>query len=682
MQIIRKGVNFLYTFLSGVSVWVYVAVAALILLIIALIIWMLKRWLTLYQKDASANPWATKKEVKKNLKITTTAGAYLNMAKYSLLISIASAFMVITAAKRLFGITPSLYAYAFLVPVFFGCVFTILRSLSQYIKQLHLPDYPKGKEKIYSWLQRKLTPSKDFYYIGKAFGMKVGLPRSKRCEHILICGPTGAMKSSAFIIPQLLLDADGHGSAFCPDAKSPEIFDTVAGRWLAKGKKVFLFDPWDERCRGFNPLHNADDEDISSMVDVFLQEREDVLKEQGFFKDRTREYLFSILKLVRLLDEKYCNLVTVYKITESVSLLEQFIHSVHDDNIVRKFHDFLKMTNTDKINTLSNIRGKLNIFLDPKVCAAFSRSDFTLDAMFKEKDPCLLVVGSPVSKSETGQKIASLITNLLIKRALQEKQLGDRAKSKGSKRFEHGGLHIYGDEIRSLRITGLANVISISRYARTQILVTSTDMAFFRYYQQDVGSIMTNLRTNIFLPGINEEDAKMVSNRIGKVEMPEYKYIRNPITGASQKQMVGFEQKPAMPVSDIIYMPRDRALVFTPGLKPFVVKIESIHKTRWLKKLVYPSVLKKKLFKAYKRWGINTAPLETPDIPMIDLQFCDMKSVKKTKKQAAHKNSDFTAGTIESAAVTSDFDTTEDAPLVISDIREGSGDDDVAAFMP
>jgi type IV secretory pathway TraG/TraD family ATPase VirD4 len=669
---------------SGIGVWWYIVIALLLLIVVAVAVWALYRGMTLFQKDKSSEPWATKKEVKKYFRVTTAAGAHFNIAKYSFMISAALVSIFYLLAVRYLGKNPGLYGCIFLLLVFFACSYALIRQLVQYAGEMRLPDHPKGKDKIYSWLLCKFSPPKDFYYIGKAYGIKVGLPRLKRYEHILVVGPTGSKKSSAFIIPQLLMDADGNGSAFCPDAKSPEIFDIVAGRWIAKGKKAVIFDPWDDRCRGFNPLFNADDEDINSIVDVFLQEREDVLKEQNFFRDRTREYLFAMLKLVRTLNEEYRNLVTVYKMTENVSILEQFIGAVHDDSITRKFHDFLKMTQSDKINTLSNIRGKLNIFLDPKVCAAFSRSDFTLDIMFREKEPCLLVVGAPVNKSETGQKIASLITNLLIKRAFQEKQLGDQAKAKGSKHFEHGGLYIYGDEIRSLRITNLADVISIGRYARAQMLVTSTDMGFFQYYRQDFGSINANLKTKVFLSKINDEDAKMVSDKIGKIEVPEYRYLRSPITGITSKQMVGFEMKPAMTALDIIHMPKNTAIVFTPDTKPLKVKIQSIHETRWLKKLVHPAVSKRKLFRDYKKRGVNISPLVAPQLPMLGLQFCDLKKVKQNKKESiphvlADEHLTAERGKWDDFIV----NISDDEPIVISDGQpEKDRADDAAMFMP
>lgn len=668
---LRDIFNFAY---NNISAWVYIVLFALIILAIVIAVWLIRRTFTLFKKDKCFDAWATKKEIKKHLKITTAAGAFLNKIKYSFVLS-AAGILIITLLAKSIGTNPSLFGLVFLLSIFFACSYFVMHQFVQQAGEMRLPDHPKGKDRIYKWLIDKLTPSKDFYYIGKVgLFTKVGIPRLKRYEHTLIVGPTGSKKSSAFIVPQLLMDADGKGSAFCPDAKSPEIFDIAAGRWIAKGKKAILFDPWDDRCRGFNPLFDADEEDINSIADVFLQEREDVLKEQNFFKDRTREYLIAMLKLVQTLNEEYRNLVTVYKMTENVSILEQFISTVHDDSITRKFHDFLKMTQSDKINTLSNIRGKLNIFLDPKVCAAFSRSDFDMSVMFREGDPCLLVVGAPVSKSETGQKIASLITNLLIKRAFQEKQLGDHAKTKGSKYFEHGGLYIYGDEIRSLRITNLADVISIGRYARAQILVTSTDLGFFHYYKQDFGSIKANLKTKVYLSGLNLEDAKEVSDNIGKMETAEHKYLRSPVTGATSKKLESFELKPAMTPQEIMNMDKNKAIIFTPDTKPFIANIQSIYKTRWMKKLIYPAVSKKELFKKYKKWGINIAPLAAPQLPMLDLQFCNLKKVKQNKKKSESYESK------EDGFI---VNITDDEPFVISDDhQERDRRDGVDAFMP
>ncbi|HAM49645.1 MAG TPA: hypothetical protein DCP92_02715, partial [Nitrospiraceae bacterium] len=282
------------------------------------------------------------------LEKVVNSGKILNRAKAGASLIIASPSYFLN-----FAFFPNLWVSFVTFVITYGAAMMLLSSFLLYIESIEIDEFPETlRDKIYLFIYRRLSFSRGYYFLGEVDGKKIGLPRMTRFLHTLIGGPTGEGKSSALIIPPLLFDADSPGSAVVPDAKSPELYNWVAGRWLKAGKKVYLFDPWHPETIALNPLLGADEQKLLTICDVMLREKEEAIgKEDLFFKSRTRYLLYAILKLVETFKPEYCNLATVFKISESVTTLEKFINTA-DDYIQAIFDDFHKLNSETRVNAL------------------------------------------------------------------------------------------------------------------------------------------------------------------------------------------------------------------------------------------------------------------------------------------------------------------------------------------
>jgi len=521
-----------------------------------------------------------------------------------------------------------------LLVLYTGTNYLLMNQLLEYIEKQELSEFPTDTvDKLMLRFYKTFSSSRGYYFLGEVDNKKIGLPRMLRFMHTLIGGPTGEGKSSSLIIPPLLFDADSNGSAVVPDAKSPELFNWTAGRWMKAGKKVFLFDPWHPDCIGINPLPYADDQDLLTIVEVLMREREEILKEDAFFKSRTRYLLFAILKLVQSWGEEYCNFASVYRAVESVDTLKAFVNT-SDDPTKKLFEDFHNLYAETKVNALTSIREKLDIFMDENVRKAFSWSEFKFEMLFREGDPCLLIIGAPIDKKEPGTKIASLIVNLIINMAFKERRLQKQAKQRGEKSFIPNDLYLYLDELRNLKITALADLVSIARETKTHVIGSVTDLGFFRYYKEDFDSLMGNFRTRVFLGGLDYNSSRYISESLGKENVATYKYFRGLM--ASQEQRYLLEQ------DRIQNFPEDRLIVFSPKTRPFVAKRVSVYNDRWLRKMQVPPP--RKMRKIYEEWAVTTEPLRDPELPRINSKFYDMKKIRGSKPA---KKSSSTTVTIE-----------------------------------
>ncbi len=521
----------------------------------------------------------------------------------------------------------SMYKSALSVSLFIlasSAAYILCDYLIGVIESREFTEFPTAfKDRIMLRFHCHFACSRGYYFIGEVNGHRFGLPRLLRFLHTLIGGPTGEGKSSSLIILPLLFDADSPGSALAPDAKSPELFYWVAGRWIKKGKKVVLFDPWHPDCAGVNPIPGADDQELQAIVETVLKEKEEVLKEESFFKSRTKYLLYAVLKLVQSWDDEFCNLPAVYRAVESVETLDNLIAGA-DTDVKRLFDDFGLLGGEAKVNALTSIRDKLDIFMDKDVRKAFSKADFKLEMLFNEKDPCLLIIGAPIDKKQQGSRIASLIANLVTNMAFKERRLLKQAIQRGQKSFIPNDLYLYADELRNLKIAQLPDLVSIAREIKMHVICSVTDLDFLRYYGRDFGALMGNLRSKIFLGGLDHDSCEYISKSLGKKEVITYGLVRDDAISRTEQRLV-------MEPAEVHNLDKKKLLVFTSETKPFIADRVSVYDCDWAKKMHVPPPKEMKPY--YEKWGFYSGPLTDTVLPRRGEHF-DMKKLKGNKPEA------------------------------------------------
>ena len=533
------------------------------------------------------------------VKILTSQQA---VAAIKLVVSVAAAYVL---ALLILSLSWK-YACSVLVLLYMEAGYSLTSTTLRWIEAHELDEYPsKLKEKLMFNFLSKFAEARGFFFIGEYAGKRIGLRRRDRFTHYLIAGPTGTRKTSSSIDSALLIDAGSVGSAIFPDRKSPSRWNTVAGRWLAKGKKAFLFDPWNSNCIGINLLHRAEDEDLLDIVEVFLHEKEEVLeKKDSFFKSRTKYLFYSLLKLVQSFKDEYANLPTVFKCVESVETLEHFATAAVGD-LRPLFSDYLKMNGQEKFNALTAIRERLEIFMDANVRKAFSKPEFNFNLLFQENDPCLLVIGAPMNHKDTGSKMASILINLIVSKAFEERTQYLDEVEKGEKSAAPNDLYLYLDELRSLAVTDLATLVSIARESRIQVIACVTDIGFFKYYRESFSSLMGGLRNQVYMRGLDLDSCKYIAESLGKQKVPDLKWLRGLTVGGKDEYLKD--------VSDIHNLPDEEMIVSPLHTRPFIAKKVSMYTTSWLKKMKISAP--PDMRKLYQEWKFATGPLVDPVLP-------------------------------------------------------------------
>ncbi|MFI5304819.1 MAG: type IV secretory system conjugative DNA transfer family protein [Nitrospiria bacterium] len=155
---------------------------------------------------------------------------------------------------------PKLYSYANILGLFLlaGGSYP---SFTYLINRNYL-DYKASIEAMKVFPMGKME-GKNVGLVGGQYRDALGISyrKEQRQTHVLIVGPTGSGKTSAFLIPGLIEDAKSGDSCFVIDVKPDEdLVDIVGPFWNKEGKKVILFDVWKrEKLLGIFPDKSFND---------------------------------------------------------------------------------------------------------------------------------------------------------------------------------------------------------------------------------------------------------------------------------------------------------------------------------------------------------------------------------------------------------------------------------------
>lgn len=401
-------------------------------------------------------------------------------------------------------------------------------------------------------------------YLG--FNVTLWLPEKDRFEHIKIQGRAGVGKTTGFMFPGLISDAAGECSAVALDVKSPELFDTVAGAWCAKGKKVILWDPYHPDCIGFEPLATATPDTLTRIEESVYGKRDTGADPQTvFFDDQERRLFRLCCQLVQTYkDPRQCNLPMVHQLAlRGVPSMESAVTYCRNPQLQEEFNHLF--SNRQRVqDLLGGMLNKLDMFSDPKIAAAFSRPDLDLDILFRE--PTLLIIASPQSNPKSRLGAAILLRSVMLKifeRPTREKGLP---------------IFFYLDEFYNLHLPEMPDFVNTARSTRTGVITfMQTHEQLYQYKRHEIGSLSINQKLQIYLQGCDIAHCKELSERLGKRLIKDKRVSR--AFGRRSNTTVSYLEAPLMTPDSIQMLPNDVALCFTGDLRPFLAKRLFSYKT-------------------------------------------------------------------------------------------------------
>lgn len=238
-------------------------------------------------------------------------------------------------------------------------------------------------------------------------GMIIGEYSSRllRCDiksHAIVFAPSRSGKGVSQVIPNAL---SWPGSLLVTDVKL-EVFKATSGFRKESGQEVYLFAPShpDSRSHCYNPLDYVSSDDNQAIADIQLI-LEFLLPEDASGPDlwlrEARSLAVGLLLWLRQSDREF-TIGALTDLVKGTDSLADFLSGILEDNelpiptiALQNISNYLQKAPKEQSGVRSDLISHLNLWDDPKVRSATSKSDFDLRQV--RHIPTSIYLGLPIN---------------------------------------------------------------------------------------------------------------------------------------------------------------------------------------------------------------------------------------------------------------------------------------------
>ncbi|PDZ94794.1 hypothetical protein CON36_31910 [Bacillus cereus] len=407
--------------------------------------------------------------------------------------------------------------------------------------------------------------------IGKTFR----LSEKKSFEHYALVGPTGSGKSVSYFIPTLL-QLPAHASVVVTDPKG-ELFQKTAQHALNQGKNVIVFSPFKDKTMKYNPLslcRNASE--VRELAQVLLANGNAAIEQLTGTKSGGSEWtnmatplLVAFLLFVYELEApdntvaKALELITENDLETLKLLIEDSTPEAQ-----QQMNIFLQSAESEK--TASSIKTvlatSLQMFTDPMIQELTSLNE--IDPKTLREQPTHLYVMVPEHKSAFMSPLMSPFYSQLMNHLLET--------GKGSP------IYFLLDEFANIGVIPNIDIILAicrSRDMSVSLGIQSVNQLKQRY-NEAANTILDNLKTKAFLPGLSYDSAEYASKMLG------FKEIKSISTSFSKKNdnsySVSAQKRELMTPDEVRRLPDETILIISDNRNAYMDKQSRYYKDKRL----------------------------------------------------------------------------------------------------
>jgi type IV secretion system protein VirD4 len=391
-------------------------------------------------------------------------------------------------------------------------------------------------------------------------------------EHVMLYAPTRSGKGVGVVIPNLLTWPD---SVVVLDVKR-ENWETTAGFRAAHGQQVVMFDPLDPQGRTarFNPLGHIDRTDATEVLDE-LQKLAVMLfpappNADPFWAEAARTGFIGVGALVAATPALPFSLGAVYRALtqgDPRTRLPEAVHALAVDGVqlstgaASAIADFCTASENTFASIKQTITARMNLWLNPRVCAATEASDFDLRALRTERISLYLTV-TPDNLARVAPLYSLLLQQLI--------DLNTRERPSATRNAVP--VLVLLDEFARL---GHAGVIAhafayVAGYGLRLLPVLQSPAQLRAEYGADLAEeIIANCGVEVAFAPKELKVAQDLSERLGSYTYAARATNRPAgLSSGRRSQTQSDQRRPLMLPQELIQMPPDRLIVLRAGLPP------------------------------------------------------------------------------------------------------------------
>lgn len=381
-------------------------------------------------------------------------------------------------------------------------------------------------------------------------------------ENLIIVSPSGGGKTSTIIFPTCF---NIQSSALINDP-SGEIIKSKH-QFISRGFKVKTLDFGNKNeSIYYNPLKriksNADVVKVASMLVRSTSKKGDF----DFWNNKSVELIAMFINFI-LENEapKYQNLANVFHFLEvlqgSPDTIDKLFAEKASEQLFQKYKSLIGTSDNTRSSIIASAQASLSfIGNDPVLCDITSADNFDFDILRNEKT--VLFLRCPLGDVGYFSTILSIFFEQFFSHVFNK--IPDEKED---------DIFILIDELSSLYLPNLANIISNSRKFRTPILgvLQSENQLYQNYGEFNAKTILNNANTKVYFTGLTDE-SNHLEKTLGRYEYEDEK-------GATRSRSL-------MTADEIRTMPKDTVLIIPSGMRPIRAKVTPHYKQRHLMKLL------------------------------------------------------------------------------------------------
>jgi len=370
-------------------------------------------------------------------------------------------------------------------------------------------------------LQKLLNPNnKGLLIDGKDRRMSL----ASSFTHNMIVAPTGAGKTTRYVIPNLLTMDD---CSFVVTDPAGELFAQTAGALQAKGFEVQVFAPESPNYSlQYNPLSNLSSfAHIDQVAQTIIRSAyPDASGDTQFFNDGATDVISMLIRCLMAAGPEYLNLGNVQYLLQSWgdlgSGLNEFMRKYADDTADAQFRGFIAGNEKTTQSFISTATTALKPLNDPEMQNLLCRNELRFEGLRERKTALFFIL--PSNKVKFYSFLMNLFYVDLFDVLMQKLPHNERAAGR-----KFLPVHLMMDEFGHTSIPEFSTVCTTIRKHEVSLSVI---LQYFSQLETNYGKaeaqtiIEGGFQSKMFLPGLSTQASQEVEAMLGKQLVNEVRW--------------------------------------------------------------------------------------------------------------------------------------------------------------
>lgn len=424
-------------------------------------------------------------------------------------------------------------------------------------------------------------------------GSKLRLSREESFAHNMVVAPTGAGKTTRYVIPNLLaLD----NCSFVITDPSGELYKQTAGALQAKGYDVKVLAPADPSySMRYNPLASIRSyTDITELSQTLVRSSGGGEGKDDFWYTGAADIISLLIRCLGVAGKEYLNLGNVLYLLQNFGGdgrgIAKFIEKYADEAALNQFKGFVSGSERTVQSFISTAMTSLSLLNNPDLASLMSENELDFQDLRKRKTALFLILPSNKIKHYRfimNMMYVDLFNTLTQKSPAQQRKEGKKCLPVYCMMDEFGHTALPDFAVTCTTIRKYEVSLSIILQNFTQMVTN--------YGETEAKTIIDGgMQSRIFYPGLPADTAKQVEQLLGKEVINEIRW--NGTTQSTEQNLLNADRIRTLPDDNAIFLTSNKEAMLLNTLPSYRNK-----RFQSMMKRSYKGVIKKREVKKFER---------------------------------------------------------------------------------